>query len=196
MLAAGRAGLGGGTAGASHAAAAGLTLAAARAGPVPGRDRPADAGIPATDQETAMSTSLATTTEPATTPPPSRVRALATVVRRRLPFTTGVLVAIIVTGIATGALWDAAEDRTWFDQVGYGLPALAAGQWWTPVTGAFFALTPLFYLPVLVSFALFAGAAEWRLGTGRTAVICGLGQLAGVLGAALTLLIFQDTGWT
>jgi phosphatidylglycerol lysyltransferase len=143
-----------------------------------------------------MSTSLATTTEPATTPPPSRVRALATVVRRRLPFTTGVLVAIIVTGIATGALWDAAEDRTWFDQVGYGLPALAAGQWWTPVTGAFFALTPLFYLPVLVSFALFAGAAEWRLGTGRTAVICGLGQLAGVLGAALTLLIFQDTGWT
>jgi lysylphosphatidylglycerol synthetase-like protein (DUF2156 family) len=145
-----------------------------------------------------MSTSL-TTTEPTTTPPtspPSRVRALATVLRERLPFTTGVLVAIVVIGIATGILWNAAEDRTWFDQVGYGLPALAAGQWWTPVTGSFFALTPIFYLPVLLSFAVFAGAAEWRLGTGRTAVICGLGQLAGVLGAALTLLVFRDTGWT
>lgn len=144
-----------------------------------------------------MSSSL-TTTEPATTPSaaPSRVHALATVLRRRLPFTTGALVAIVVTGIATGALWDAAEDRTWFDHVGYGLPALLAGQWWTPVTGSFLALTPIFYLPVLVSFALFVGSAEWRLGTGRTAVICGLGQLAGVLGGALTLLAFRETGWT
>src|SRR3954452_4709147 len=109
-----------------------------------------------------MSSSL-TTPEPATTRSPSRVLALATVLRRRLPFTTGVLVAIIVTGIATGALWDAASDRTWFGHIGYGLPALADAQWWTPVTGSFLAFTPIFYLPVLVSFAVFVGSAEWRL---------------------------------
>ncbi|MEV6639181.1 DUF2156 domain-containing protein [Amycolatopsis sp. NPDC051371] len=141
-----------------------------------------------------MSSSL-TTTEPATAPP-SRVHALVTVLCRRLPFTTGVLLAIVVTGVATGALWDAASAQAWFDGAGYGLPALAGAQWWTPVTGSFLALTPIFYLPVLVSFAVFAGSAEWRLGTGRTAVICALGQLAGVLGAALTLLVFRDTGWT
>ncbi|WP_410613693.1 bifunctional lysylphosphatidylglycerol flippase/synthetase MprF [Amycolatopsis sp. lyj-109] len=144
-----------------------------------------------------MSSSL-TTTESATTPSatPARVQALATVLGRRLPFTTGVLVAIVVAGLATGTLWDAASDRTWFGHVGYGLPALADGWWWTPVTGSFLALTPIFYLPVLLSFAVFVGSAEWRLGTGRTAAICGLGQLAGVLGAALTLLVFRDTGWS
>ncbi|WIX85926.1 phosphatidylglycerol lysyltransferase domain-containing protein [Amycolatopsis sp. DG1A-15b] len=139
-----------------------------------------------------------TLTEPVTVAAaaPARVHAVATVLRRRLPFTTGVLIAIIVAGIATGTLWDAASDRTWFGHVGYGLPALADGGWWTPVTGSFLALTPVFYLPVLLSFAVFAGGAEWRLGTGRTVVICGLGQLAGVLGAALTLLVFRDTGWS
>src|SRR5689334_7364668 len=90
-------------------------------------------------QETAMSSSP-TLTEPVTALPPSRIQAVATLLRRRLPFTTGVLIAIIVTGIATGTLWDAASDRTWFGQVGYGLPALADGGWWTPVTGSFLAL--------------------------------------------------------
>jgi len=99
-----------------------------------------------------MSSSL-TTTEPATTPSamPARVQSRVTVLVRRLPFTTAVLVAIIVAGLATGTLWDAASDRTWFGHIGYGLPALADGGWWTPLTGSFLALTPVFYLPVLLS---------------------------------------------
>jgi len=63
------------------------------------------------------------------------------------------------------------------------------------VTGSFRTLTPIFYLPVLRSFGLFAGFAEWRVGTRRAAVICALGQMAGVFGAALTLLLFRGTTW-
>jgi phosphatidylglycerol lysyltransferase len=128
--------------------------------------------------------------------PSSRVRGLATVLRRRLPFTTGVLLAIVVAGIATGTLWDAANGRSWFGWAGYGLSALADGHWWTPVVGSFLAVTPICYLPVLLSFGLFVGFTEWRLGTRRAAAICGLGQLVGVFGAALTLLVFRDIGWS
>jgi phosphatidylglycerol lysyltransferase len=136
-------------------------------------------------------------TEVVTTPPMPlrRVRELATVLYRRLPFTAGVLLAIVATGMATGALWDTASAGGSVAHAGYGLPALADGRWWTLVTGSFLALTPIFYVPVLVSFALFVGFTEWRLGTRRTAVICALGQLAGTSGAALTLLVFRDTGW-
>ncbi len=117
------------------------------------------------------------------------------VLARRLPFTASVLLAMVAVGVATGSLWTPLVDQPWFPAVGYGLPALSDGRWWTVVAGAFFALTPAFYLPVIGVFALLVGFAEWRLGTARAAAICVGGQLVGVLGAALTLLLLGGSGW-
>src|SRR3954447_21972359 len=119
---------------------------------------------------------------------------LATLVRK-VPFTTTVVLVIVVVGLATGSLWTPVSERTWFPDVAYGLPSLTAGAWWTPLTGSLLALSPVFYIPVIASFLLFAGFAEWRLGSRRTALICVAGQLVAVLAAAATLLALRHSGW-
>jgi phosphatidylglycerol lysyltransferase len=114
---------------------------------------------------------------------------------RRLPFTSATSLVILLLGATTGTLWSPLADRAWFPAVGYGLPAIEAGRWWTLLTGPFFALTPAYYLPVIASVAILVGACEWRLGSGRTALICWAGQLVAVLGAAATVAVFGPSGW-
>lgn len=114
---------------------------------------------------------------------------------RRVPFTAGVVVAMLVLAVVTTALWTPLQDLPLFEQVAYGLPALEAGRWWTPVTGSFFALTPAQYLPVAGGFAVMVGFAELRLGTARTALVTVASQLVGVLGAALLLFALGRTDW-
>ncbi|MEV4601995.1 DUF2156 domain-containing protein [Amycolatopsis sp. NPDC049253] len=125
----------------------------------------------------------------------TRARSIALVLWRRAPFTTAVVVAMVALGLATGTLWSAVETREWFPQVSYGLPSLLDGRWWTFLIGPFFALTPLFYLPVAGGFALLVGPAEARLGTRRTAAIAVGAQLAATLGASLILLALRGAGW-
>jgi phosphatidylglycerol lysyltransferase len=60
----------------------------------------------------------------------------------------GVVGTMLVLGVVTQSLWSPLQDRSLFEVVAYGLPSLEAARWWTPVTGAFFALTPAQYLPV------------------------------------------------
>ncbi|QRP49279.1 bifunctional lysylphosphatidylglycerol flippase/synthetase MprF [Amycolatopsis sp. FDAARGOS 1241] len=124
-----------------------------------------------------------------------RVRSIALLLWRRAPFTTAVVLVMVVAGLATGSLWSAVESREWFPLVSYGLPSLENGRWWTFLTGPFFALTPIFYLPVAGGFALLVGPAEARMGTRRTAAIAVGAQLAATLGAALVLLGLRSTGW-
>ncbi|MGD9989007.1 bifunctional lysylphosphatidylglycerol flippase/synthetase MprF [Pseudonocardia sp.] len=131
-----------------------------------------------------------TTGDPAPEPTPT---VLAVV--KRLPFTATCTLVMIVVGLATGTLWSALEDRTWYDQVGYGLPALLDGHVWTLATGPFFAVGPIFYIPMVLSFVLFTGWAEWKLGTARAAGVTIGGHLVGILGAALVLLATRPTGW-
>ena len=119
----------------------------------------------------------------------------ALAVWRRLPFTTTVVLIMLVASIATGALWHAAEDASWYPYVAFGLPSFEAGRWWTLVTGAFFAVKPLYYLPMTGSFALLVGWAEWRMGTRLTVAVAVGGHLFGVLGASLLLLILRDPNW-
>src|SRR5690349_1983363 len=114
---------------------------------------------------------------------------------RRIPFTTAVVLVILVVGLATGSLWTPISERTWFPDAAFGLPSLTEGAWWTPLTGSLLALSPVFYVAVLASFLLFVGFAEWRLGTLRTVLICLAGQLVGVLGASVTLLLLRHSGW-
>src|SRR4051794_25497980 len=95
---------------------------------------------------------------PALAPLGSRVTTLV----RRTPFTSTVVLVMIVGGFATGAFWRAAADQAWYPWVAYGVPSLESGRWWTLLSGPFLAVVPPFYLFMTGSFALFVGWAEWR----------------------------------
>jgi lysylphosphatidylglycerol synthetase-like protein (DUF2156 family) len=114
---------------------------------------------------------------------------------RRIPFTLSVVAVMLAAGVATGALWSPLRGSGLAEHVAYGLPALEAHRWWTPVTGAFFAQTPLQYLPVAGGFLVLVGFAELRLQTRRTALVAVATQLAGVLGATGLLWLVRGHGW-
>jgi lysylphosphatidylglycerol synthetase-like protein (DUF2156 family) len=113
----------------------------------------------------------------------------------RVPFTVTVILVILVLGVVTGTLWEPLGSRSWYGQVGYGLPALQVGRLHTLVLGPFFAAAPVYYLPLIAGFGVVVGFAEWRLGTGRTIAVTLAGQVVGVLGGALLLLLFRSSGW-
>lgn len=114
---------------------------------------------------------------------------------RRLPFTTTVVLAILVAGVASRTLWQAAEHQPSFAYYAYGLPSLEHGRWWTLATGPFFAPRPLFYLPMAGTFALLTGFAEWQLGTRRTILVTVGGQLAAATAAIQFLVLCRHSGW-
>ncbi len=124
-----------------------------------------------------------------------RIRGTAAVLRERLPFTSSVTLAMLLLAVATGTLWNAAEDRVAYPFFAYGLPSLEAGRWWTMLTGPFFAVIPWFYLPMVGSFVLFAGFAEWQLGTRRAMAVTIGGQLVSVLVATQFLALCRNSGW-
>lgn len=123
-------------------------------------------------------------------PPVRLARLLA-----RIPFTLAVVAVMVVVGVATQSLWSPLQDRELLHGVAYGLPALQQGRWWTPLTGAFFALVPAQYVPVAGGALLLLGWSELRLGTGRVAAAAVVGHLVGVLVAALVLLGLARTSW-
>src|SRR3954453_13783604 len=103
---------------------------------------------------------------------------------RRISFTLAVVALMLVAGVVTGALWSPLPESDWWGRVAYGLPALEASRWWTPVSGVFFASTPLQYLPVAGGFLVLVGFSELLLRTRRTVLAVAVTQLAGVLGTA------------
>ena len=114
---------------------------------------------------------------------------------KRLPFTTFYVVVTLVLAIALGTLWSSVEDKSWYPDVSYGLPAFEDGRWLTLIWGCFFALNPVFYIYVAGAFAFLTGFSEWVLGTKRTVVICVVYQFGAVLLTALLFLIFKDSDW-
>lgn len=114
---------------------------------------------------------------------------------RRTPWTSSVVVLMLVLAVATGALWDDLDAGVWWDRVAYGLPALEDGRWWTPVTGSLFAEVPAQYLPVIIGFALMVGFCELRMGTRTAIVLSVVGQLVAVVGAAALLAVLKGTDW-
>lgn len=113
----------------------------------------------------------------------------------RLPFTTVVVLAMLIVGFASGSFWQAAEHQGAFPYYAYGLPSMENGRWWTMVTGPFFALRPLFYLPMTGTFALLAGIAEWKLGTRRAMAVTIGGQVVSTLAALQFLELCRNSGW-
>jgi len=132
------------------------------------------------------------------TPTPSRAgeagaRALA--VARRRPVTAVALLVLVVAGVATGAFWSPIVDRPWGDAVAHGVPALAAGHWWTVASGALVGAHPVTTLLGLVLVAAGVGWAEGRLGSRRTLVVLVVGQLGAVLATLGLVAALAATGW-
>ena len=115
---------------------------------------------------------------------------------RRVPFTLAVVGLMLVLGVGTQTLWSPLRERPLLDVVAYGLPALEAARWWTPVTGAFFALVPAQYLPVAGGALVLLGWSELRLGTRGVALAAATCHLAGVLGASVVLWPLARTSWS
>ncbi len=114
---------------------------------------------------------------------------------KRLPFTTFYVVVTLVLAVVLGTLWESIEDKSWYADVAYGLPAFEDGRWLTLIWGVFFALNPFYYLFVAGAFAILTGFSEWVLGTKRTIIICVVYQILAVLVTALVFLIFRNSEW-
>jgi lysylphosphatidylglycerol synthetase-like protein (DUF2156 family) len=102
---------------------------------------------------------------------------------RRHPFTSGGLLVVVTLGVYFGLFVTPMEDHPLVDRLAYGVPAFADGRWWSVFTGVPFAITPLCYVAVLLSFAGFVGLLEHRLGTAKAMTVWAIGHVAGVFGA-------------
>ncbi|WP_374969579.1 bifunctional lysylphosphatidylglycerol flippase/synthetase MprF [Terrabacter sp. BE26] len=119
-------------------------------------------------------------------------------VTRRLPLTSALVVLVLTLSVVSRALWDPLVGRPLHASVTYGLPALEDGTWWTVFVGAFFAVKPYQYVPILLGLVAFGGFAEWRLGTRRTAIALLSCHVVAVLGTAALLWLTRQHGyvWT
>ena len=124
----------------------------------------------------------------------TRHRPTPLTVLRRIPATLSVVGLLLVVGVLTGALWSPFEDNALWDTLAYGLPALEAGRFWTPVTGTFIAAKPWIYPIILVGF-WGMGYLEYKRGAKVALLYFGGGQLFAVLAAALLVWALALTGW-
>lgn len=114
---------------------------------------------------------------------------------RRLPATTVLALVLLGVGVASAGLWSPFAASPLHDTVAYGLPALEAGRWWTPVTGTFFVSVPWLYAPVIVGL-VGMGFLEFRRGSRVAASYFVGSQLGAVLGASLVLWLAALLPWT
>lgn len=124
------------------------------------------------------------------------VRRAAWIVRRT-PATIATIIAILVVGAVSGGLWEPFEQSPGMQVWAYGLPALEAGRWWTPVTGTFLVVQPWVYVPTILGLVGMA-VLELLRGTRVALGYFWIGQLFAVLATALALSglrLFSAWGW-
>lgn len=112
----------------------------------------------------------------------------------RVPATLTMIALILVAGVVWQGLWRPFEDSDTFELVAYGLPALEAGRWWTPVTGTFFVNQPWVYVLTITSFAGMA-YLEVRRGSRVALAYYWVGQLFAIFGSALLLWGLSVLPW-
>ena len=127
-------------------------------------------------------------------PTPTRPSRSATGVVRSVPATLILLVLIVAAGIIGQGLWRPVSEQPWFDAVAYGLPALADGRWWTPLTGTIFVAHPLVYIPTLLSL-VGLGYLEMKRGTRIAVLYFGFGQLFAIFATAAFLMFASLLPW-
>lgn len=113
---------------------------------------------------------------------------------RRIPATLSLIALLLVVGVAWGGLWSPFAANPLFDSVAYGLPALAEGRWWTPITGTFFVDHPIVYAFVIPSFAGLA-YLEFRRGSASAIGYFAIGQLFAIFASALFLWVAAFLPW-
>lgn len=126
-------------------------------------------------------------------PPPSRTRRIAAFLAR-VPFTLGLLAALLLVGILTGTLTSPATEADWYATYAYGVPSFADARWWTTITGTFLVTAPWGYPLLAVLVPLGVGWLELRRGTARAAAYFIAGQVVSVIGAAIIIAGFAQMG--
>lgn len=96
------------------------------------------------------------------------------------PLTVGFVVVVWTLALTTGTVWSG-PHRTLQHTVGVGVPALAEGRWWTPLTSGLWAHGLAAYLLTTVLAVLLLPVAERRLGSLRAGVVLVVAQVAGAL---------------
>ncbi|WP_282848470.1 bifunctional lysylphosphatidylglycerol flippase/synthetase MprF [Microbacterium oxydans] len=113
---------------------------------------------------------------------------------RRIPATLTMVLLILVVGVVSRGLWTPFEDTALFQTVAYGLPNLADGKWWTPLTGTFFVNEPWVYLFTIAGFWGMA-YLEFRRGSRVALAYYWIGQLFAILATALLLFLLSQFPW-
>jgi lysylphosphatidylglycerol synthetase-like protein (DUF2156 family) len=107
------------------------------------------------------------------------------------PFTTGLVVAMLVTSTVFGTF----SGHPHADAMSFGLPALRDGRVWTYLVGGLI-VPSAGLLPVAGGLvALVVGALEHRVGARRTALTVVGTHLAGTVGASLFLWVASGVDW-
>lgn len=112
----------------------------------------------------------------------------------RIPATLSLVAVLLVVGVVWAGLWSPFAHNPLFESVAYGLPALADGRWWTPITGTFFVNHPVVYPFVIASFAGLA-YLEFRRGSVVALAYFGIGQLFAIFASALFLWLAAMLPW-
>ncbi|MCF3101704.1 DUF2156 domain-containing protein [Streptomyces roseoverticillatus] len=99
---------------------------------------------------------------------------------RHAPFTLGFLAVLWIVGAVTGSL-GGGPSRHRMEHVGIGVPALAEGRWWTPVSSLLWCPGLGGYLGATAIVLLLVTPSERRLGVARTAAVLIGGQILGTL---------------
>lgn len=113
---------------------------------------------------------------------------------RRIPATLTMVLLVLVVGVVWRGLWEPFEDTAFFQTVAYGLPNLADGKWWTPLTGTFFVNEPLVYLFTIAGFWGMA-YLEFRRGSRVALAYYWLGQFFAIFATALLLMLLSQFPW-
>lgn len=113
---------------------------------------------------------------------------------RRMPATLTMVLLILVVGVAWQGLWTPFEDTALFKNVAYGLPNLADGRWWTPLTGTFFVNQPWVYVFTISGF-WGMGYLEFRRGSRVALAYYWVGQLFAIFATALLLFALSQFPW-
>jgi phosphatidylglycerol lysyltransferase len=125
-----------------------------------------------------------------------RTRRWATVARR-IPATLVLAALLGITGLVSGGFTSGISSADWYERVAYGIPALQAGAWWTPITGTFLVMQPAGYLVLLLLVPAGMGWLEHLRGS-RVAIAWFLGGQAFALAATMLFLVVaraSGSGW-
>ncbi len=112
----------------------------------------------------------------------------------RLPATLALVGLLLVCAVASQALWSPLSQSPAWEQLAYGVPAIEAGRWWTPLTGTFFSDPPLLYIVVISGFAG-VGYLEYHRGSRVALGWFAAGQLFGVVAMLAFVAAASQLPW-